>query len=286
MVNDETIDFLNLVYPSAEAQVALCLIPSDDLPVEHRFTKVSDVPKFLPFCRAMNARNWNVYITPSVMKPSARNRRKESFLLEQSIIYLDCDDQTCLNEIKARYPYPTLVIKTSRGRYQVYWKLIEPITVRDQENLMRMMARNVGADIATTDVSRVMRLAGFWNRKPNRNCTVDIVFKRNYAVEYKFLSQSANSLSLANQPNSAESSTHGESRRVLGSLVDGGSVSTGRQTESERDWYFVNWWLSLGVDRDECIKRIEERRVGQKRNLQNYAMRTVDKAIRLRGGVK
>ena len=129
----------------------------------------------------MNARNWNIYITPSTLKPSSLDRRKESFLSHQSIIYLDCDLPSGIDEIRSRYPDPTLVVKTSQGRYQVYWRLAEPVSVDQQESLMKRMAIDIGGDRATTNVSRVLRLPGFWNRKPcHKPNTVDIVFRRNY----------------------------------------------------------------------------------------------------------
>jgi len=140
---------------------------------------------FLSYCRFLNANRWNIYITPSVLKPSAQNRRKESFLQKQQIIYVDCDNRFCLDEIKSRYP--TLVVRTSKGRYQVYWRLNQLVSVYDMENLMRAIASDIGADTAATDVSRVLRLPGFWNRKPQRNNTVNIVFSRDYAISYKSL---------------------------------------------------------------------------------------------------
>jgi len=117
--------YSQMIYPSKECHIALCLIPPDNQPVEHRFTKVGDIGKFLPYCRFRNANRWNIYITPSILKPLAQNRRKESFLQKQQVVYVDCDKRLCLDEIKSRYPYPTLVLRTSKGRYQVYWRLDE-----------------------------------------------------------------------------------------------------------------------------------------------------------------
>jgi len=60
--------YSEMIYPSKECHIALCLIPPDNQPVEHRFAKVGDIGKFLPYCRFRNANRWNIYITPSILK--------------------------------------------------------------------------------------------------------------------------------------------------------------------------------------------------------------------------
>jgi len=276
--------FCELVYPSKDAYVALCLIPPDNQPVEHRFTTPATLPKFLPYARFRNAHGWNVYITPSVLKPHTQNRRKESFLAQQAIIYVDRDDPSCLNEIKARYPYPTLVIRTSKGRYHCYWKLSEPVTVAEQESLMRLIASDIGSDPQTTDVSRVLRLPGFWNRKQDRGNTVDVAFARDHSVSSKLLSECLQPVPLA-------TSTTGGA--VCGACSQNGSPqpsvrnsdrSSGQPDHSESgiDWYLVNKWLGTGVGRDECIQRLVARRT-DKRDVGRYAVYTVNKAIAVRG---
>jgi len=170
--------YLEMIYPSSDCYIALCLIPPNSQPVEHRFTWVGQIGKFLSYCRFRNASGWNIYITPSVLRQGVMNRRKESFLSRQSVIYVDCDQLPCLSEIKNRSPFPTRVIRTSKGHYQVYWRLSESVSVTKQEHWMHPMAKDIGADPAATDVSRVLRLPSFWNRKSGRNNTVDIVFLR------------------------------------------------------------------------------------------------------------
>mgnify|MGYP001580373815 CR=1 FL=1 len=278
--------YLSLVYPSKNSYVALCLIPSDNQPVEHRFTTVANLPKFLPYVRFRNAHGWNVYITPSVLKPHTQNRRKESFLPHQSIIYVDCDDQSCLEEIKACYPYPTLVVRTSKGRYQCYWRLVEPVAVTEQENLMRSIAHDIDSDPQATDVSRVLRLPGFWNRKENRGNTVDVAFTRNHSVSYQLLTEHLQPIPLTTSTpggrlcGACEYSSH-QQPSVRGSY----SCSSSRPDHSKSgvDWYLVNHWLGTGVSREECIQRLVARRA-DKCHADRYAIYTVGKAIKIRLG--
>jgi len=243
------------------------------------------------------------------------------------VIYVDCDKRLCLDEIKNRYPYPTLVVRTSqgsskrkastegriarslhrpKGRYQVYWRLNEFVTVKEMEHLMRAIARDIDADIAATDVSRVLRLPNFWNRKPERNNTVDIVFRRDHAVSYKSLSLS---LSSDNSDSSllqeANTSTQAP-QRVLECSFDEELKQDKELSESERDWYLIHRWLAcgrerdgrehalhglslsafMGVSPDECIQRIISRRQGHKRNVVYYARYSVEKAVRIRAELK
>lgn len=274
--------YLSMIYPSKECYIALCLIPKDNLSVEHRFTTVSQIQKYLSYCRFRNASGWNIYITPSVLKPGAHSRRKESFLPHQKVIYVDCDQPSCLLEVKGRYPYPTLVVRTSKGRYQIYWRLSESVAVTDQEALMRRLARDLGGDIAATDVSRVLRLPSFWNRKPNRNNTVDIVFIRDNAVSYQSLCRVITSEDTSLSPLQQTSSSTQQRQRVLESSGDGRVLPEKKLSESERDWYLIHRWLALGVSPDECIARIISRRQGQKRQVDYYARYSVEKAVRRR----
>ena len=277
IIQDDQIRQYFSIYPSSISHIALCLIPPDDSQlVEHRFTSLDNLSKFLPYARFRNARGWNIYITPSVLRDGVRNRRKESFLDCQSIIYLDCDKSSCLDEIRSRYPYPALVIKTSLGRYQVYWRLSQPVDVEVQENLMRQMARDVGADHAATDVSRVLRLPSFWNRKPDRKpCTVDLVFLRNYAVDYKFLLLSL-SEDLRSEMVLPHQTPPPSPPRVLAKSDSNGL------SESQRDWYRTNYWISAG----ECVEVIIDRLIEsakRKRDPRYYALLTVKNALKEKG---
>ena len=277
--------FFSLIYPSDNAYIALCAIPPPGVgePVEHRFTSIAGVHRFLPYLRFRNANGWNVYITPSVLRPGVHHRRKDAFIPYQSIVYLDCDSPESLQQIKERYPLPSVVVRTSPGHYQVYWRLREEVTVEEQEQLMKLMATDTGADKAAVDVSRVLRLPGFWNRKPNRRpCTCDIVFHRPVKTSYKSLISSlSSSLSPSSGSERGIPPPSGAVRRVLATTAGGGAAGR-RLSESERDWYLVNRWLALGVEPAEVIRRIAERRRGEKRNVEYYARYTVQKAMQLR----
>jgi hypothetical protein len=188
-------------------------------------------------------------------------------------IYLDCDQAQCLTNIQSRYPYPTLVVRTSPGRHQVYWRLNQAVTVAQQETLMSAMAIDIGADRAATDVSRVLRLPGFWNRKPGRNNTVDIVFSRSDTVSYECLLDRV-----------ASSGARQSEANTQGSTVGGGSRASGGRScamgvsASERDWYGVHRRLDLGHPPDQIAAWLQTQR-SDKPNPRYYAELTVRKAV-------
>lgn len=274
---DTQIDkYTSLVYPSLSSKVALCFIPPSGGSPEHRFCLVGGLERFIGYAGFKNARGWGIYITPSVMKDYGRNRRKESFLDSQSIIYLDCDQRECLDVIKANYPYPTLVAKTSKGRYQVYWRLDEPVSIEKQESLMSSMAIDVGADRAATDVSRVLRLPSFWNRKKGREPnTVDVVFTRDHAVSYQDLAHRMEIVPL--EPHRSPVRGNRGFSGVKGSKrVNGHSES--EHSQSEIDWYEVHRRLAMGYGPQEVVEWLENHR-RDKRDPRYYAEHTVRKAI-------
>lgn len=285
-MNKQISEYVSLIYSSPNDRVALCLIR--DGGVEHRFLLVKNIERFVPFLRAMNVRGWNIYITPSVLKPGAVRRTKVNFAETQDIIFVDADCKEAMEKVKSDYPYPTLVVKTSVGRYQIYWKLTEAISIAKQEELMRAIVQDIGADPAATDVSRVLRLPSFWNRKPSRNNTIDIVFRRSEKSPYKSLydiSSSHDGIEYtahqrdAPMPHSAcaNSLQMMDGKRYREKLVF--------PSKSHEDWYLINQMLREGASRDECVAFLMSRRRGEKKNLGYYATYTVDKAIRLRGGV-
>ena len=219
------------------------------------------------------------------MKSGALRRTKADFLPEQDVIYVDADDKQVMEKIRADYPYPTLVVKTSVGHYQIYWKLTEKIFIEAQESLMKRIAQNVGSDIGATDVSRVLRLPGFWNKKPNKDNSVEVVFTRNERTQYKrFLEVVTVSL-----PQSVRTNLVSPSQGCVRVQRRDKYISdiTGRDGEklvfpskSEEDWYLVNEWLRQGISEVECIERLRVRRAGEKKDVIYYANKTVENALK------
>jgi hypothetical protein len=143
-------------------------------------TLLSD--RFLAFLRAKNSEGYNIYITLNKLKPSAKDRKRDSFDEKQRTIYLDIDgDKLGVNGLELlkriireqKLPPPSLVIHTSQDNYQVVWVLKEERHRNQLERVMKKLSELYGLDY-TQDVARVFRLAGFFNRKPEKKHLVEI----------------------------------------------------------------------------------------------------------------
>lgn len=273
--------YTSSLYDTPADRVALCLINGQA--VQHRFTAVRDIGKFIPFLKAQNCQGWNIYITPSILKAGAGSRTKDSFMPEQDIIYVDADNKRAMEKVRAKYPYPTLVVKTSIGHYHIYWKLDEKISVEEQEGSMKLLAKDIGADPAATDVSRVLRLPGFWHK--GKDNTVDIVFSRDRKASYKsfpsVLTRSAIPIIPTNCTRSGIGAGGVQKRDIyVSDIIGRDGEKLVFPSKSEEDWYLVNEWLRQGVGRDECIERIKTRRAGEKKDINYYAKKTLENALK------
>ena len=278
--------YTSLLYMPSD-RIALCLIKGQA--VQHRFTAVKDIGKFIPFLKAQNCQGWNIYITPSILKGGAVRRTKESFMLEQNVIYVDADNKRAMEKVRSEYPYPTLVVKTSIGHYHIYWKLDKKILVEEQESVMKRLAKDIGSDPAATDVSRVLRLPGFWHK--SKGNTVDIVFTRNTKVQYKFFlsimpSHVISKLTINSTPQHHRAKGVQKSGELFTHKIMGnGKEKFVFKSKSHEDWYLVNEWLRQGISEVECVERLKARRAGEKKDVDYYSRHTVEKALTLSGSI-
>jgi hypothetical protein len=231
----------------------------------------------------VNCQGWNIYITPSVLKAGVRSRTKDSFIPEQDVVFVDADNKQAMEKVRAEYPYPTLVVKTSIGHYHIYWKLTEKISIDEQEAIMKRIAQDIGADPAATDVSRVLRLPGFWHK--SKDNTVDIVFSRAEKVNYKSFRPILPYQVCSSLPTNCTRSSIG-ARRVqkrdiyVSDIVGRDGEKFVFPSKSEEDWYLVNEWLRQGIGQNECIERLKVRRAGEKKNVDYYAKKTLENALK------
>jgi hypothetical protein len=70
-------------------------------------------------------------------------------------------------------PAPNFVLDTSPGKHQVVWR-VEGLDTHQAESLLRALASQYGSDPAATDISRLLRLPGFTNRKYNEAFVVRV----------------------------------------------------------------------------------------------------------------
>ena len=131
-----------------------------------------------------------------------------------------------------------------------------------------------------------MRLPGFWNKKPGKDNTVEVVFTRNERTTYKRFLE----VITVSPPQSVRTNVVSSSSNVVRVQKRDRYISdiTGRDGEklvfpskSHEDWYLVNSWLRQGIPSSECMERLRVRRAGEKKNVDYYVKKTVENAKKL-----
>ena len=232
-----------------------------------RIASAKDVaaPDFQEWLTKKNRAGFDIYIGMNTLKEGACKRTKRD-ILEIRHVYLDLDfrGSETLKGIQGsdQVPKPNFVLDTSPGKHQVVWK-IEGATSQEAEDLQQRMAHEFGADIAATDVSRVLRLPGFANRKYEAECLVRVTkhSDKTYSLrDFKLPAGPAKNERLPQQ----SLSRLGGPRETL--------------TQSERDWAYAKRALARGDDPEEVIRRIADYRADEKHDPEYYARHTVEKA--------
>jgi hypothetical protein len=110
------------------------------------------------------------------MKDGIPNPTKEN-VREIRHVYLDLDEDAgaSLHALRTSgdVPSPKAVLDTSPGKHQVVWH-VEGFDQEQAESLLRSLANQFGGDLAATDVSRVLHLPGFTNRKYNEQFIIRV----------------------------------------------------------------------------------------------------------------
>jgi hypothetical protein len=227
-----------------------------------------DTQKWL---RYMNDHRYEIYISMNALKEDAQGRTKED-IGQIRHIYLDLDHggEEALKKVlgHTNLPKPSYVLTTSPERYQVVWKVKG--FERDQaEQLQQKLAREMEADPAATDSSRVLRLPGFKNNKYGEPSVVeakthsDKTHNPEDFNKWRGIDQSADH----NMSQSTSSSPH-MSRKPE------------RITQSEKDWAYAKRALARGESKESVIAAMSKYRQFDKLRPQYYAEHTVEKASR------
>ncbi|MGA2877623.1 MAG: DNA-primase RepB domain-containing protein [Bryobacteraceae bacterium] len=247
-------------------RVAVVLIQKQTHRVIQRIATVDKISEreFQAWLRHANASRFEVYIGMNALRPDAHSRTKEDVAAIRHV-YLDFDHNgTAAVQAMTRrddLPEPNYLVNSSPGKWQVVWK-VEGFKQEDAERLMRHLVRELGADPAATDSSRVLRLPGFMNHK----------YGRPFVVRAE--SRSTATYNPEHFPRSLEDSKG--SRSITSTTPDRG-VARGI-SQSERDWAYARRALARGESPDKVRTAIAAFRAGQKADVNQYAERTVRKA--------
>jgi len=200
------------------------------------------------------------------VREGSRNRTKEQ-IREIRHTYLDLDEEAgaSLQAIRTSgdVPLPNFVLDTSPGKHQVVWR-VEGLATSQAETLLRALASQYGGDPAATDISRLLRLPGFTNRKYNEAFVVRV----HHETDHIYHSQDFHI-----QEDSPESPQYlGDSRPA------GRKLAAGHRSQSEADWAYARRALARGDNSEDIIRRIADYRPEDKADPFYYARLTVIKA--------
>jgi hypothetical protein len=160
-------------------------------------------------------------------------------------------------------PPPNFVLDTSPGKHQVVWR-VEGLDTSQAETLLRALAAQYGGDPSATDISRLLRLPGFRNRKYNEAFVVSV----HHETDAVYHGQD-----FQVQEDSPQSPRH-----IGDSQMSSRRIPAGHRSQSEADWAYAKRALVRGDDPEVVVHRIADFRADDKTNPESYARRTVTKA--------
>jgi hypothetical protein len=159
----------------------------------------------------------------------------------------------------ANVPPPSVVIRTSPGKYQILWR-VRGFSISEQEAMLKTLTLAFGGDRACTDCARVLRLPGFFNRKYVPACPVTLESECIHTI----YSTEDFRLEMPSRTQAHCGTLYGDQQPRNG-------------TRSENDWAWVMAQLAAGVPANQVVRALIALRP-DKPNPQYYALRTVDVA--------
>jgi hypothetical protein len=118
-------------------------------------------------------RRTDVYVgcAPRTRRHGGRDAVDRSFVL-----WADCDGEDAVAALGAFEPSPAIVIASGSGsNCHAYWPLIEPLARDEFECANRRLAYALGADPASADAARILRIPGTLSHKHDPPTAVDAI---------------------------------------------------------------------------------------------------------------
>ena len=108
-------------------------------------------------------RRSDVYVgcAPRTRRHGGRNAVERAFVL-----WVDCDGGAAVEALEHFEPQPSIVIASGSGsNCHAYWPLTEPLAADEVERANRRLAHALGADGASADAARILRVPGTYSHK-------------------------------------------------------------------------------------------------------------------------
>ena len=279
MEADQAVKFIERMFShAAHDRMAILAIPRSEGKAEQRVFTLGQATsrKVQAWLRHLNARDYDIYLCVNPVRPGSGGREKGD-IAEIRRLQLDIDEEGAagLGRVfedvgRGELPRPAHVLRSSKERYQILWDTVSgEWDMEGAESVMRALAARYGGDRAATDVSRVMRMPGFRNKKPGRGGALVT-----WAWHGGPLVRPEDFPGLV-VPEPEPGRRSGGRRKM----------PPGHYSQSERDWAAAGDALRSGEAPETVISRLEQQRQ-DKPNPGYYARRTVRrKAEELKRGL-
>jgi hypothetical protein len=223
-------------------------------------------PPFLYWLTEQNERGADIFLGMNPIKENSYSRTKEN-IGKIRHVYLDLDEgaSESLEAIRTSgdIPTPNYVLDTSPEKHQVIWR-IDGLDQEQAESLLRSLATSFGGDPAATDITRVLRVPGFANRKYQEQFLVRALQETDQIYRLRDFAAYDDS---PDAPRHLEGD-QGSKRRM----------APGHRSQSEADWAYAKRAIARGDNPEDVIRRIADFRAEDKYAHESYARRTVTKA--------
>ena len=264
------VDYLNALYePDDRLAIVAVGRHGGDPKVAQRVVtaRAAARPAYQRFLRHLNATGHDIFVSMNPVRPNARSREKAD-VLEVRRLQLDLDKsgpdslRQVLADVNAGHlPTPAAVVRSSRQNYQVIWHAARGAWTPDAaEDTMRRLAGVYDGDSSVSDVTRVMRLPGFRNKKPERDDAPVIWTPHDGSPVRPEL--------FAHLPPPEKAPPVRREKK---------DTAPRELSQSDRDWAYVKDQLRRGTQPQRLVAHLEKTRQ-DKHNPRDYAERTVRKA--------
>ena len=256
---------------AARDRIALLVLHRTTHEVIQRITTAETLssPDFQAWLRYLNSQKHDLYLSMNTLKRGSRGRTKEDVdCIRHIFLDFDQNGDQAVERLLARddLPVPNYLVSTSPDKWQVIWK-VEGFEKATAEEVESGLVRSTGADPCVVDVSRVLRLPGFYNHKyhPAYLVTAEARCDAIRSPDH-FLKLAVDEAMAEPSPKAGPSRRRGTGLNLV--------------SQSERDWAYAQRALGRGEPERRVTEEIARYRVGQKHNPHDYAQRTVRKAVR------
>ncbi|MFZ3217665.1 MAG: DNA-primase RepB domain-containing protein [Candidatus Acidiferrales bacterium] len=223
-------------------------------------------PLFLYWLNEQNQGGADIFLGMNPIKDNSYNRTKEN-IREVRHLYLDLDEgaTASLQAIRTSgdIPTPNFVLDTSREKHQVIWR-VDGLNQDQAESVLRSLATAFRGDIAATDITRVLRLPGFVNRKYNDHFLVRALQETDQIYHLRDFAAYQDSPDAPRHRGDDSGPTQ--------------KMPLGHRSQSEADWAYAKRALARGDAAEEVIRKIADYRAEDKADPDYYARLTVTKA--------